>query len=49
MCGQSIGTRDAKGFRAAVRITALWSFVFAAGLAAVALISGTLFIRFPYD
>ena len=46
MCGQSIGARDAKGFRAAVRITAFWSFAFAAGLAAVALISGKPFIDF---
>ncbi len=46
MCGQSIGARDAKGFRSAVRITAFWSFAFAAGLAAVALISGKPFIDF---
>lgn len=46
MCGQSIGARDAKGFRAAVRITALWSFAFAAGLAGVVLISGKPFIDF---
>jgi MATE family multidrug resistance protein len=46
MCGQSIGARDAHGFRAAVRITAFWSFAFAAGLAAVALISGKPFIDF---
>ncbi|MGH6836857.1 MAG: MATE family efflux transporter [Methylocella sp.] len=46
MCGQAIGARDAKGFRAAVRITAFWSFAFAAGLAAVALFSGRPFIDF---
>jgi multidrug resistance protein, MATE family len=46
MCGQSIGARDPKGFRAAVRITAFWSFAFAAGLAAVVLISGKPFIDF---
>ncbi|MGB8901966.1 MAG: MATE family efflux transporter [Methylocella sp.] len=46
MCGQSIGARDAHGFRAAVRITAFWSFAFAAGLAAVALVSGKPFIDF---
>jgi multidrug resistance protein, MATE family len=46
MCGQSIGARDAKGFRAAVRITAFWSFAFAAGLAAMVLISGKPFIDF---
>jgi multidrug resistance protein, MATE family len=46
MCGQSLGARDAKGFRAAVRITAFWSFAFAAALAAVALISGKPFIDF---
>src|ERR1700720_2053390 len=46
MCGQAIGARDAHGFRAAVRVTATWSFAFAAGLAAVALISGKPFIDF---
>jgi multidrug resistance protein, MATE family len=46
MCGQAIGARDAHGFRAAVRITAIWSFAFAAGLAAVALVSGKPFIDF---
>src|ERR1700732_498911 len=46
MCGQSIGARDAKSFRAAVRVTATWSFAFATGLAAVAFISGKPFIDF---
>jgi MATE family, multidrug efflux pump len=46
MCGQAIGARDAHGFRAAVRLTAFWSFAFAAGLAAVALVSGKPFIDF---
>jgi multidrug resistance protein, MATE family len=46
MCGQAIGARDAKGFREAVRLTVLWSFAFAAGLAAVAFISGKPFIDF---
>jgi multidrug resistance protein, MATE family len=46
MCGQAIGARDLGGFRAAVRITAFWSFAFAAGLAAVAFISGKPFIDF---
>jgi multidrug resistance protein, MATE family len=46
LCGQSIGARDAKGFRAAVRVTAFWSFAFAAGLAAAALITGKPFIDF---
>jgi MATE family multidrug resistance protein len=46
MCGQAIGARDAQGFRAAVRLTALWSFAFAAGLVAAVLMCGNPFIEF---
>ncbi len=46
LCGQSLGARDAKGFRAAVRITSLWSFAFAAALAAAVPITGKPFIDF---
>lgn len=46
MCGQSLGARDAKAFRAAVRLTSLWSYAFAAGLTASAFIFGNMFIDF---
>ena len=46
MCGQSLGARDAKSFRASVRLTLLWCFAFAAGLSASALLFGNSFIAF---
>ena len=46
MCGQSLGARDAKSFHASVRLTALWSFVFAVGLTTAALLCGNSFIAF---
>jgi MATE family multidrug resistance protein len=46
MCGQSLGARDAKGFRKAFRLTLIWSLAFAAGVAAVAFVGGNLFIDF---
>lgn len=46
LCGQSLGARDAAGFRMAVRLTALWCFVFAAGFSIVALLAGNAFIDF---
>lgn len=46
LCGQSLGARDAKSFRAAVRLTSFWSLAFAAGLAAAALLCGSSFIEF---
>lgn len=44
MCGQSLGARDARSFRASVRLTLLWCFTFAAGLSASALLCGNSFI-----
>ncbi len=46
MCGQSIGARDAASFHASVRLTALWCFIFAAGLSMAALLFGDVFIAF---
>jgi len=46
MCGQSLGARDVKSFHASVRLTALWSFVFAVGLTTAALLCGNSFIAF---
>ncbi|WGJ16103.1 MATE family efflux transporter [Methylocapsa sp. D3K7] len=46
MCGQSIGARDAASFHASVRLTALWCFIFAAGLSVAALLFGDVFIAF---
>lgn len=46
LCGQALGARDATSFRASVRLTALWCFVFAAGLSMAALLCGNFFIAF---
>jgi multidrug resistance protein, MATE family len=46
MCGQSLGARDATSFRASVRLTSLWCFIFAAGLSMAALLFGNAFIAF---
>ena len=46
MCGQSLGAGDAKSFRASVRLTSLWCFIFAAGLSIIALLFGNAFIAF---
>jgi len=46
MCGQSLGAHDSKGFRKAFRLTLIWSFVFAAAVAMVALAGGNSFIDF---
>ncbi len=46
LCGQAIGARDAKSFRKAVRLTALWCFVFAAAFTIAAILLGTVFIDF---
>ncbi len=46
MCGQSLGAGDAKSFRASVRLTSLWCFIFAAGLSMAALLFGNAFIAF---
>jgi len=44
LCGQSLGARDLKSFREAVRLTGLWSVLFAASLSALALLLGGVFI-----
>jgi multidrug resistance protein, MATE family len=46
LCGQALGARDARSFRASVQLTALWCFVFAAGLSMAALLCGNSFIAF---
>jgi MATE family multidrug resistance protein len=46
MCGQSLGARDAKGFRKAVRLTLTWSLAFAALVTALAVSGGNSFIDF---
>jgi MATE family multidrug resistance protein len=46
LCGQAIGARDAKSFRKAVRLTALWCFIFAGSFTIVALLLGDAFIGF---
>ncbi len=46
MCGQSLGARDGKGFRKAVRLTLIWCLAFAAGVAMVAFTGGGSFIDF---
>jgi MATE family multidrug resistance protein len=46
MCGQSVGAGDGKRFRAAVRLTMLWSLAFGLGVAAAAGLGGPTFIDF---
>jgi MATE family multidrug resistance protein len=46
LCGQAVGARDAYSFRKAVRLTALWCFIFAACFTLVAFLLGNLFIDF---
>ncbi|HWG04784.1 MAG TPA: MATE family efflux transporter, partial [Beijerinckiaceae bacterium] len=46
LCGQSIGAGDAVGFREAVRLTSLWSLVFAAAVSLLAFAFGRWFIDF---
>ncbi len=46
MCGQSVGARDADGFRAAVRLTMFWSLAFAGAVATAAFLIGPHFIDF---
>ena len=46
MCGQSLGAGDAKGFRAAVRLTTFWCYAFAAGVCVLTLAGGPAFIDF---
>jgi multidrug resistance protein, MATE family len=44
LCGQAVGAQSAPSFHAAVRLTLLWCFVFAAGLSLAALAFGDAFI-----
>ena len=46
MCGQSVGARDAAGFRAAVRLTMFWSLAFSGAVALAAFLIGPHFIDF---
>ncbi len=44
MCGQALGSRDARGFRAASRLSLLFSLGFGAALSAFLFVTGALFI-----
>jgi MATE family multidrug resistance protein len=44
LCGQAVGARREDAFRRAVRIALIWSLVFGAGLAALFLAGGGLFV-----
>lgn len=46
LCGQSLGARDARSFRASVRLTLLWCLAFGAGLSVAAMLFGSSFIAF---
>jgi MATE family multidrug resistance protein len=46
ICGQSVGARDAAGFRTAIRLTLIWCFGFAAVIVLLALSAGPAFIDF---
>lgn len=46
MCGQSVGAHDYDGFRAAVRLTMIWSLAFAGGVALLAFLGGPALIDF---
>ncbi|MGO9134568.1 MAG: MATE family efflux transporter [Methylovirgula sp.] len=46
MCGQSVGARDADGFRSAVRVTMIWSLAFAGSVTLLAFLTGPLIIDF---
>jgi multidrug resistance protein, MATE family len=46
MCGQSVGARDAVGFRATVRLILVWSLGFSACVAIAAFLLGPYFIDF---
>jgi len=45
MCGQSVGARDAIGFRAAVRLILIWSLAFSGAVALAAFLVGRRFIN----
>ena len=44
MCGQSVGARDAAGFRRAVVLAGFWCLVFSAGVSLLAFVGGGAFI-----
>jgi MATE family multidrug resistance protein len=46
LCGQSIGARDERGFRRAIRLSLGWSLGFGLAVSAIFLIGGGLFIDF---
>jgi len=46
LCGQSIGARDARGFRRAVTLSLGWSFGFGLAVSAAFLVGGGMFIDF---
>ncbi|MBL0405709.1 MATE family efflux transporter [Microvirga aerilata] len=46
LCGQSIGARDERGFRRAIRLSLGWSLGFGLAVSAVFLIGGGMFIDF---
>jgi MATE family multidrug resistance protein len=46
LCGQAIGARDERAFRKAVRLSLVWSIAFGAGVSAIFLVGGGLFIDF---
>jgi MATE family multidrug resistance protein len=46
LCGQSIGARDERGFRRAIRLSLAWSLGFGLAVSAVFLIGGGMFIDF---
>jgi MATE family multidrug resistance protein len=46
LCGQSIGARDERGFRRAIRLSLGWSLGFGLAVSAIFLIGGGMFIDF---
>lgn len=46
LCGQSLGARDERGFRRAIRLSLAWSFGFGLALSAFFVIGGGAFIDF---
>jgi MATE family multidrug resistance protein len=46
MCGQSVGARDAAGFRAAVRLTLFWALAFSGAVTLGAFLIGPQYIAF---
>ncbi|MGO4573751.1 MATE family efflux transporter [Microvirga sp. 2TAF3] len=46
LCGQSIGARDERGFRRAIRLSLGWSVCFGLAVSVIAFVGGGLFIDF---